>query len=104
MNDTSQYDTKIAVKAKVIFQRWEGDIPRFNGEGEFDASDALDHLNHDALQAIIYGDDDVLYDVYRLAVHMGQIHDYDGPLEVLLDEDDLSEYIEAREIMEGTTY
>ena len=34
--------------------------------------------------------------VYTRSVIFGQIHDYDGPFEVELDEDNFSDYLEAR--------
>ena len=37
--------TGLTVKATVTFQRWEGDVARFNGEAEFDACDALDSMD-----------------------------------------------------------
>lgn len=88
--------TGLTVKATVTFQRWEGDIARFNGEAEFDACDALDSLDDEMIQRIESGDPYAFDEVYRAAVDLGQIHDYDGPFEVDIDEDNLSDYLEAR--------
>ena len=88
--------TGLTVKATVTFQRWEGDYARFNGEAEFDACDALDSMNDEELARIERNDPYTLDNVYFRAVALGQIHDYDGPFEVELDEDHLSDYLEAR--------
>lgn len=88
--------TGLTVKATVTFQRWEGDIARFNGEAEFDACDALDEMDDGEISQIERGDAWALDHVYERAVRLGQIHDYDGPFEVELDEDNLSDYLEAR--------
>lgn len=88
--------TGLTVKATVTFQRWEGDIARFNGEAEFDACDALDSMSEEELTQIERNDPYALDNVYLRAVAFGQIHDYDGPFEVDLDEDNLSDYLEAR--------
>ena len=88
--------TGIAVKATVTFQRWEGDYARFNGEEGFDACDALDSMDDEKIAEIERDDPYALDDVYLTAVRLGQIHDYDGPFEVYLDEEDLSDYLEAR--------
>ena len=88
--------TGLTVKATVTFQRWEGDIARFNGEAEFDACDALDSLDDEMITLIERGDPNAYDAVYYAAVHLGQIHGYDGPFEVDLDEDNLSDYLEAR--------
>lgn len=88
--------TGLTVKATVTFQRWEGDIARFNGEAEFDACDALDEMDDGEISQIERGDAWALDHVYEMAVRLGQIHDYDGPFEVELDEDNLSDYLEAR--------
>ena len=88
--------TGLTVKATVTFQRWEGDCARFNGEAEFDACDALDSMSDEELAQIERNDPYALDNVYLRAVAFGQIHDYDGPFEVDLDEDNLSDYLEAR--------
>ena len=88
--------TGLTVKATVTFQRWEGDYARFNGEAEFDACDALDSMDDEEIAQIERGEPYALDEVYRTAVRLGQIHDYDGPFEVELDEDNLSDYLEAR--------
>lgn len=88
--------TGLTVKATVTFQKWEGDIARFNGEAEFDACDALDSMSDEELAQIERNDPYALDNVYLRAVAFGQIHDYDGPFEVDLDEDNLSDYLEAR--------
>lgn len=88
--------TGIAVKATVTFQRWDGDCARFNGEAEFDACDALDSMDDEEIAQVERGDPHALDEVYKAAVRLGQIHDYDGPFEVELDEDNLSDYLEAR--------
>lgn len=88
--------TGLTVKATVTFQKWEGDIARFNGEAEFDACDALDSMDDDEIAQIERDDPYALDHVYLRAVSFGQIHDYDGPFEVELDEDNLSDYLEAR--------
>lgn len=88
--------TGLTVKATVTFQRWEGDVARFNGEAEFDACDALDSMDDADLAEVERNDPYALDSVYTRAVGLGQIHDYDGPFEVELDEDNLSDYLEAR--------
>lgn len=88
--------TGLTVKATVTFQRWEGDVARFNGEAEFDACDALDSMDDEQLAQVERNDPWALDSVYTRAVMFGQIHDYDGPFEVELDEDNLSDYLEAR--------
>jgi len=88
--------TGLTVKATVTFQRWEDDYARFNGEAEFDACDALDSMSDEELAQIERNDPYALDNVYLRAVAFGQIHDYDGPFEVDLDEDNLSDYLEAR--------
>ena len=88
--------TGLTVKATVTFQRWEGDIARFNGEAEFDACDALDSLDDEMITLIERGDPNAYDAVYYAAIRLGQIHGYDGPFEVELDEDNLSDYLEAR--------
>ena len=88
--------TGLTVKATVTFQRWEGDYARFNGEAEFDACDALDSMDDGQIAQIERGEPYALDEVYRTAVRLGQIHDYDGPFEVDLDEEHLSDYLEAR--------
>lgn len=88
--------TGLTVKATVTFQKWEGDIARFNGEAEFDACDALDSMSDEELAQVERDDPYALDHVYLRAVSFGQIHDYDGPFEVDLDEDNLSDYLEAR--------
>ena len=88
--------TGLTVKATVTFQRWEGDVARFNGETEFDACDALDSLDDEMITLIERGDPNAYDAVYYAAVSLGQIHSYDGPFEVDLDEDNLSDYLEAR--------
>lgn len=88
--------TGLTVKATVTFQKWEGDIARFNGEAEFDACDALDSMDDEKIAQIERGEPYALDAVYKIAVRLGQIHDYDGPFEVELDEDNLSDYLEAR--------
>ena len=88
--------TGLTVKATVTFQRWEGDVARFNGEAEFDACDALDSLDDEMITLVERGDPNAWDAVYYAAVRLGQIHDYDGPFEVDLDEDNLSDYLEAR--------
>lgn len=88
--------TGLTVKATVTFQRWEGDVARFNGEAEFDACDALDSFDDEMIALIEHGDPNAYDAVYYEAVRLGQIHDYDGPFEVDLDEDNLSDYLEAR--------
>lgn len=88
--------TGLTVKAFVTFQVWEGDWARFNGEAEFDACDALDDMDDDEIAQIERGDPYALDHVYLRAVSLGQIHGYDGPFEVELDEDNLSDYLEAR--------
>ena len=88
--------TGLTVKATVTFQRWEGDYARFNGEAEFDACDALDSMDDEKITQIEHGEPYALDEVYKTAVRLGQIHDYDGPFEVDLDEDNLSDYLEAR--------
>ena len=88
--------TGLTVKATVTFQRWEGDYARFNGEAEFDACDALDCMDDEKIAQVERGEPYALDDVYKTAVRLGQIHDYDGPFEVDLDEDNLSDYLEAR--------
>lgn len=93
---SSQRDTGLTVKATVTFQRWEGDVARFNGEAEFDACDALDSMDDEMIALVEHGDPNAWDAVYRTAVRLGQIHDYDGPFEVDLDEDHLSDYLEAR--------
>ena len=89
--------TGLTVKATVTFRRWEGDVARFNGEAEFDACDALDSMDDDDIAAVGRGEPYAWDQVYRRAVKFGQIHDYDGPFEVDLDEDNLADYFEARE-------
>ena len=89
-------NTGLTVKATVTFQRWEGDYARFNGEAEFDACDALDSMDDEKIAQIEHGEPYALDEVYKTAVRLGQIHDYDGPFEVDLDEDNLSDYLEAR--------
>jgi hypothetical protein len=88
--------TGLTVKATVTFQRWEGDYARFNGEAEFDACDALDSMDDDMIAQVELGEPYTLDEVYKTAVRLGQIHDYDGPFEVDLDEDNLSDYLQAR--------
>ena len=88
--------TGLAVKATVTFQRWEGDYARFNGEAEFDARGALDAMDDETVRRVSQGEPYALDAVYKGAVRLGQIHDYDGPFEVELDEDQLSEYLAAR--------
>lgn len=88
--------TGLTVKATITFQRWEGDVARFNGEAEFDACDALDSMDDEMIALVERGDPNALDAVYYAAVRLGQIHDYDGPFEVELDEDHLSDYLEAR--------
>lgn len=88
--------TGLTVKATVTFQRWERDYARFNGEAEFDACDALDSMSDEQIAEVERDEPYTLDEVYRSAVRLGQIHDYDGPFEVCLDEDDLSAYLEAR--------
>lgn len=88
--------TGLTVKVTVTFQTWEGDIARFNGEAEFDACDALDSMSDEELTQIERNDPYALDNVYLRAVALGQIHGYDGPFEVDLDEDNLSDYLEAR--------
>ena len=88
--------TGLTVKATVTFQRWEGDTARFNGEAEFDACDALDSMDDEMIAQIERGEPYALDVVYKAAVRLGQIHDYDGPFKVDLDEDNLSDYLEAR--------
>ena len=88
--------TGLTVKATVTFQRWEGDIARFNGEAEFDACDALDSMSDEEIAEVERSDPYALDHVYLRAVAFGQIHGYDGPFEVELDEDNLSDYLEAR--------
>lgn len=88
--------TGLPVKATVTFQRWEGDYARFNGEAEFNACDALDSMSDEQIAEVERDEPYTLDEVYRSAVRLGQIHDYDGPFEVCLDEDDLSAYLEAR--------
>ena len=88
--------TGLTVKATVTFQRWEGDYARFNGEAEFDACDALDSMSDEELAQIERNDPYALDNVYLRAIAFGQIHGYDGPFEVDLDEDNLSDYLEAR--------
>ena len=96
-NVTGAIATGLTVKATVTFQVWEGDWARFNGEAEFDACDALDSMDDDQIAQIERGESDALNEVYRTAVRLGQIHDYDGgPVKVELDEDHLSDYLEAR--------
>lgn len=92
----SERSTGLTVKATVTFQRWEGDVARFNGEAEFDACDALDSFDDEMIALIEHGEPYALDEVYKTAVRLGQIHDYDGPFEVELDEDNLSDYLEAR--------
>ena len=94
--------TGLTVKATVTFQRWEDDYARFNGEAEFDACDALDSMSDEELAQIERNDPYALDNVYLRAVAFGQIHDYDGPFEVDLDEDNLSDYLEARRSEHGT--
>ena len=88
--------TGLTVKATVTFQRWEGDYARFNGEAEFDACDALDEMDDEMIRRVAQGEPYALDAVYKGAVRLGQIHDYDGPFEVDLDEDNLSDYLAAR--------
>lgn len=88
--------TGLTVKATVTFQRWEGDYARFNGEAEFDACDALDSMDDEQIAQVERDEPYTLDEVYKSAVRLGQIHDYDGPFEVELDDDDLSAYLEAR--------
>jgi hypothetical protein len=88
--------TGLTVKATVTFQRWEGDVARFNGEAEFDACDALDSMSDEEIAEVERSDPYALDHVYLRAVSLGQIHGYDGPFEVELDEDNLSDYLEAR--------
>ena len=88
--------TGVKVKATVTFQRWEGDYARFNGEAEFDACDALDTMDDEKIAQVEREEPYARDEVYNTAVRLGQIHDYDGPFEVYLDEDDLSDYLEAR--------
>lgn len=88
--------TGLTVKATVTFQRWEGDVARFNGEAEFDACDALDSMDDEMIALVEQGDPNAYDAVYYAAVRLGQIHGYDGPFEVDLDEDNLSDYLEAR--------
>ena len=88
--------TGLTVKATVTFQRWVGDIARFNGEAEFDACDALDSMDDEKIAKIERNDPLALDDVYLKAIVLGQIHDYDGPFKVELDEDNFSDYLEAR--------
>ena len=92
----SDRHTGLTVKATVTFQRWEGDVARFNGEAEFDACDALDSMDDEQLAQVERNDPWALDSVYMRAVMFGQIHDYDGPFEVDLDEDNFSDYLEAR--------
>lgn len=89
-------NTGVKVKATVTFQKWEGDVARFNGEAEFDACDALDSLDDEMIALVEQGDPNAYDAVYYAAVRLGQIHGYDGPFEVDLDEDNLSDYLEAR--------
>lgn len=88
--------TGLTVKATVTFQRWEGDVARFNGEAEFDACDALDSLDDEMIALVDQGDPNAWDAVYYAAVSLGQIHAYDGPFKVDLDEDNLSDYLEER--------
>ena len=88
--------TGLTVKATVTFRRWEGDVARFNGEAEFDACDALDSMDDEEIAQVERGEPSALEEVYEAAVRLGQIHDYDGPIEVELDEDHLSDYLEER--------
>lgn len=88
--------TGLTVKATVTFQRWEGDYARFNGEAEFDACDALDSMSDEQIAEVERDEPYTLDEVYKTAVRLGQIHDYDGPFEVELDEDNLSDYLDAR--------
>lgn len=88
--------TGLTVKATVTFQRWEGDIARFNGEAEFDACDALDSMDDADLAEVERNNPYALDRVYMRAVSLGQIHGYDGPFEVELDEDNFSDYLEER--------
>ena len=89
--------TGLPVKATVTFQRWEGDVARFNGEAEFDACDALDAMDDEDIYEIERDNNPwARCHVYVMAVRLGQAHDYDGPFEVALDEDDLSDYLDAR--------
>ena len=88
--------TGLTVKATVTFQRWEGDVARFNGEAEFDACDALDSMDDEEIAEVERKDPWALDSVYTRSVIFGQIHDYDGPFEVELDEDNFSDYLEAR--------
>ena len=92
--------TGLTVKATVTFQTWEGDTARFNGEAEFDACDVLDSMDDEEISQVERGDPYALDHVYLRAVSFGQIHDYDGPFEVDLDDGNLSDYLEARK--EGT--
>jgi hypothetical protein len=95
-NAASGRHTGLTVKATVTFQKWEGDIARFNGEAEFDACDALDSMDDEEIAEVERNDPYALDHVYLRAVSFGQIHGYDGPFEVELDEDNLSDYLEAR--------
>lgn len=88
--------TGLTVKATVTFQRWEGDYAVFNGEAEFDACDALDSMGDVEIARVEDGDPYALDAVYKAAVRLGQIHDYDGPFEVDLDEDNLYDYLKER--------
>jgi len=88
--------TGLTVKATVTFQRWEGDVACFNGEAEFDACDALDSMSDEEIAEVERNDPYALDHVYLRAVSLGQIHGYDGPFEVDLDEDNFSDYLEAR--------
>ena len=95
-NESLPRRTGLTVKATVTFQRWEGDYALFNGEAEFDACDALDSMDDDMIARVECSEPYALDEVYKSAVRLGQIHDYDGPFEVELDEDHLSDYLEAR--------
>lgn len=88
--------TGLTVKATVTFQKWVGDYAVFNGEAEFDACDALDSMDDDMIARVEDGDPYALDAVYKAAVDLGQIHDYEGPFEVDLDEDNLYDYLKAR--------
>jgi hypothetical protein len=88
--------TGLTVKATVTFQKWVGDYAVFNGEAEFDACDALDSMDDAQIAKIEDGEPYALDSVYKTAVDLGQIHDYDGPFEVDLDEDNLYDYLKER--------
>lgn len=88
--------TGLTVKATVTFQKWVGDYAVFNGEAEFDACDALDSMDDAQIAKIEDGEPYALDSVYETAVDLGQIHGYEGPFEVDLDEDNLYDYLKAR--------